>query len=39
MKERKEAEKRGGDWHCLDPVRWGLALFGLGKVDIDAVWT
>nr|POF19416.1 hypothetical protein CFP56_14797 [Quercus suber] len=39
MKERKGAEKRGGDRRCLDPVRWGLALFGLGQVEIGAVWT
>ena len=31
MKERKGAEKRGGDQRCLDLVRWRSALFGLGE--------
>ena len=39
MKERKGAEKRGGDRHWLDPVRWGSTLFGLSEVEIDTVWT
>ena len=29
----------GGDWHCLDSVRWTSTLFGPSEVEIGTVWT